>query len=264
MKNEKSALKILSLGIVLLSMVANTQNSSASTSVKPTVVSFTMSPDTVDLAQPNPLASIDLIVTSPTGILTQQTVLTLTYGGTHQNVLPLIRTDNPINKSLTTVTFHANLNAAVLPAGVYSGSAQPITTLNPDGSVGYSTDVLYPKTTSKVVGAENSLLIRSSGDLNFAYSTFNGPTFDHVNTDMSLFVNSKYKLVADPMWNVGETFNPADFYELEVPSLSLKVSSITPSICTSDGLTLKLIAEGYCSFIVSTPKTSDYQEFKDK
>jgi hypothetical protein len=38
----------------------------------------------------------------------------------------------------------------------------------------------------------------------------------------------------------------------------LAISSLTPSICSVDGKQLKLIKEGLCNFIVSTPKTNDY------
>ena len=248
---------------VLLPVGLTVPSATAATSAKPIVVSFTMTPDTVDLTQAKPIVSIDLVVTSPTGILSEQTLLTLVDGASHAALVPLVRTDSPANNALTTVRFHGELNAATLSAGAYSGSAQPITSLSTDGSPGYSSEVLYPTTTSKVVGAENALLVRSAGDLNFAYSTFIGPTFDHINTDTSLFVNPKYKSVSDPMWNVGETFNPADYYEVQVPTLSLKVSTSTPTKCTTDGTTLKLITEGRCTFVVSTSKTSDYQEFKD-
>ena len=263
MKSKKFNVSILLSISALLLAGLTCPSATAATSAKPTVVSFTMTPDAVDLTQAKPIVSIDLVVTSPRGILSEQTLLTLEDGASHSTLVPLVRTDSPANTSLTTVRFHGELNAATLPAGAYSGSAQPITSLSTDGTPGYSSEVLYPTTTSKVVGAENALLVRSAGDLNFAYSTFIGPTFDHSNTDSSLFINPKYKSVSDPMWNVGETFNPADYYELQVPSLSLKVSTTTPTKCTTDGTTLKLIAEGGCAFVVSTVKTSDYQEFKD-
>jgi hypothetical protein len=260
---KKLVLIVLSWAAALLPVPTNVQNAMASTLEKPTVVSFTMTPGTVDLTQTHPLVSIDLIVKSPTGVITQQTVLTLDDGASHKILVPLIRTDNPLNGALTMVKFHGQLDASKLPAGAYAGSAAPVTSLKNDGSAGYPTDTLYPTTDSKVVGAENYLLIRSAGDLSYAYPTFNGPTFDHVNTDMTLFLNPKYKSVPDPMWNVGEVFNPADYYELDIPSLSLKVSTTTPTKCSTDGTTLKLIAEGPCSFTISTPKTTDYQEFKD-
>jgi len=263
MKSKKLTLSILATVTALLPAGLAVPSATAATSTKPIVVSFTMTPDTVDLTQAKPMVSIDLVVTSPYGILNQQSLLTLVDSASHTTLVPLVRTDIPNKSSLTTVRFHGELNASTLPAGAYSGSAEAITSLNSDGDPGYSTDALYPTTQSKVVGAENFLLIRSAGDLNYGYATFVGPTFDHVNTDTTLFINPKYKSAPDPMWNVGETFNPADYYELQVPSLSLKVSTTTPTKCTTDGTTLKLVAEGNCGFVVSTAKTSDYQEFKD-
>jgi hypothetical protein len=58
---------------------------------------------------------------------------------------------------------------------------------------------------------------------------------------------------------VGETFTPNKYYELRVPSLSLGITSSTPLVCSSDGKQLKLLKEGSCNFIVSTPKTNDYK-----
>jgi hypothetical protein len=57
---------------------------------------------------------------------------------------------------------------------------------------------------------------------------------------------------------VGETYLPNKYFELRVPSLPLVVSSSTPTICSTDGKELKLIAVGNCTFKVSTAKTKDY------
>jgi hypothetical protein len=45
---------------------------------------------------------------------------------------------------------------------------------------------------------------------------------------------------------------------LRVPTLSLIVSSSTPTVCSTDGKELKLIATGNCTFNVSTARTKDY------
>jgi hypothetical protein len=57
---------------------------------------------------------------------------------------------------------------------------------------------------------------------------------------------------------VGETYNPNKYYELRVPTLSLIVSSSTPTVCSTDGKELKLITTGNCTFKVSTARTKDY------
>jgi hypothetical protein len=61
-----------------------------------------------------------------------------------------------------------------------------------------------------------------------------------------------------PIWKVGETYLPSKYFEIRVPSLPLVVSSSTPTICSTDGKELKLIAIGNCTFKVSTAKTKDY------
>jgi hypothetical protein len=57
---------------------------------------------------------------------------------------------------------------------------------------------------------------------------------------------------------VGEVYEPSKYFELRVPTLPLTVTSSTPTICSSDGKELKLIATGNCTFKVLTAKTKDY------
>ena len=244
--------------IFLLAGVINSANADIST--KPSVISFTLSTDNIDLASSNTKIIFDLIVSNPTGIASTQTLLTITNGGANKATAQLIRIDAPLNSSLQTVKFEGVVDVSTLPAGAYAVSAAPITSQNSNGSFGYTTDVLYPTTNSKVSGAQNLLLIRSNGDLNYSYSTFTGPAYNK--TLGNVFVNQKYNTVADPIWKVGETFNPSDYFEMSVPGLQLKLSASTPKTCTSNGVTLSLITTGGCSFTVYTDKTSDYQYFK--
>jgi hypothetical protein len=48
----------------------------------------------------------------------------------------------------------------------------------------------------------------------------------------------------------------------DLKDLSLKVSTSTPSICSSTGTELKFLAVGNCSFIIYTSANSDYLEHK--
>jgi hypothetical protein len=57
---------------------------------------------------------------------------------------------------------------------------------------------------------------------------------------------------------VGEVYEPSKYFELRVPTLPLTVTSSTPTICSSDGKELKLIATGNCTFKILTAKTKDY------
>jgi hypothetical protein len=121
----------------------------------------------------------------------------------------------------------------------------------------YGTGVITPKKLRDLVGAEYSILIRNNGDLNLGYETFVGPTH---NTRLSISYNNPnvYNNDNPPIWKVGETYLPSKYYEIRVPSLLLVVSSSTPTICSTDGKELKLIAIGNCTFKVSTTKTKDY------
>jgi len=254
--------KIIKIMLSVGLLVGLAQPVYADAASKPTVVSFTMTPDTVDISTPNTFVTFHLVVTNSTGISTTQTQVTLSDGGNYSLATSLVRTDSPVKQSSTTVTFQGTLTIpSSFPNGAYFATAKPISALNSDGSVGFSTDLLYATSTSKVLGGEDALLVRKSGDLNYNYPTFKGPAYEK-NLGLN-FINPKYNLAAPPVWKVGESFNPNDYYELTIPTLSLKVKANTSSFCTSDGTTLKFIATGACSFTVYTDKTLDYQYQKN-
>ena len=228
----------------------------------PTVISFTMSPDSLDIVTTNRTVTFDLIVENSAGISSPQTLVTLTDGASNSLVYPILRTDSPINSALEKVEFKGSFTLPnALPAGAYTATAAPIVGLNSVGGIGYSTQTISASSSSTLLGAKNALLVRSGGNLNYSYATFVGPTFS--TSHSNIFVNPKYNLVATPIWRAGETFNPSDYYELEVPTLALKVKTTTPTICTSDGTKVSLLATGSCEFIVYTEKTSDYQYKQD-
>lgn len=256
---KKTIKAILSIGLLCTFV----QPALADSPSQPKLVSFTMTPDTVDIATANTVVTLNLTVSNPTGIASTQTQATVSDGASNSLTTTLYRTDTPVNTSLVTVTFKGTLTIpATVPAGPYFATASPITALNADGKSGYATNALSATTTSKVVGAEDALLVRNSGNLNFNYSTFAGPAYNK--TVGSSFINPKYSSVSAPIWKVGESFHPSDYYELSVPTLVLKVSSNTPSTCsTSDGITLQLVSAGTCAFAVYTDKTLDYQYQKN-
>jgi hypothetical protein len=141
-------------------------------------------------------------------------------------------------------------------AGSYSVSVAEVNN-NPAAGYEYGTGVITPKKLRDLVGAEYSLLIRNSGDLNLSYDTFVGPTH---NTTLGISYNNPtaYNNDNPPIWKVGETYLPSKYFELRVPSLPLVVSSSTPTICSTDGKELILISTGNCTFKVLTEKTKDY------
>ena len=161
-----------------------TFSASAAAPTVPSVIAFTMTPDSIDTTSTNPVVSFDLTVSNPTGIQSTQTSITLTDGGNNTLSTFAQRTDVPTTKSLQIVKFHGALKIpSNFTSGVYSASAKPIMGQNADGKI-------------------------------------------------------------------GEALNIADYYELNVPSLNLRLKANTPSVCSANALLLNFISGGACSFTV--------------
>jgi hypothetical protein len=254
--------KLIALCAAAVASIVVVQPAFADAPTAPTLISFTMSPSSVDIATANTTITFDLTVSNPTGIASNQVIVTLTDGVNNTVFIPISRTDSPVNSSLQNVEFKGTYHVASnLPTGVYKATAAPITGLTSTASQGYSTQTLSATTTSTVVGATNALLVRNGGYLNFGYSTFTGPAFN-LNLG-NHYLDPKYNSVAAPIWKVGERFNPSEYYELTVPALTLKAKTTSPATCTSDGTIISLIATGNCTFVVYTEKTLDYQYKQD-
>ena len=224
---------------------------------KPVVESFTFTPTEVDILSANTKVDIELIVSHPSGIENISTVATLTSSRNDTLSTYLTRIDSPVNSALTKVTYRGSLTVPRdIATGVYSLS---VATVRNNSSAGYqyTTDTIESKKIRSIVGAESGLLVRSGGELNLAYDTFVGPSYD---TTSGIIYNDSttFNNASAPIWKVGETFVPGKYYELRVPSLALAVSSSTPTVCSSDGKQLSFLKEGLCVFIVSTPKTANY------
>jgi hypothetical protein len=247
----KSTIVAVALGVSLLWAPA------ASANQKPVIDSFTFTPNEIDLLNPQTTVDIELIVSHPSGIENISTMATLKSARNDTLVTYLTRTDSPVNSALSKVTFKGSL---VVPrditTGVYNFSIAAVKN-NSSAGYQYETDPLDQKKIRNIVGAEYGLLVRSGGDLNLNYDTFVGPTH---NTTLGISYNnpSVYNNHNPPIWKVGETYNPNKYYELRVSALSLVVSSSTPTVCSTDGSQLKLIATGNCTFKVFTDRTKDY------
>lgn len=255
----KKSLKVFSVIIFLIGMI---QPVLAEATEIPIVDSFTMSPDSLDISSANAIVTFQLVVENPDGIFSQQTNVTLTDGANNSVFVPIVRTDSPINPKLTKVEFRGSYTiASNLPSGVYTASTAGIYGATSTGGQGYSTGAISATSNSKLAGASNSLLIRNGGYLNFAYGTFVGPAF---NKSIGISYNdSKFNNVSAPIWKVGETFNPADYYEVRGTGVSLKLKSNSTATCLVNGSKLKLIAVGNCEFVVYTDKTIDYAYRQD-
>ena len=239
--------------VLISSFTPNTVQANA----RPIVESFSLTPNDIDLISANTNVTFELVVSHPSGIKNTSTLASLT--GPNGSTLStfLTRTDSPVNLNQTKVLFKGTL---IVPqnaiAGAYSVSVAEVNN-NPAVGYEYGTGLITPRKLRDLIGAEYSLLVRTSGDLNLSYDTFVGPTH---NTTLGISYNNPtvYNNNNTPIWKVGETYLPSKYFELRVPSLPLVVSSSTPTICSTDGKELKLIAVGNCTFKVSTSKTKDY------
>jgi len=224
---------------------------------RPVVESFSFTPNELDLISANTNVAFELVVSHPSGIKNTSTLATLTGPNGSTLATFLTRTDSPVNLALNKVAFKGTLTVPQnVVAGAYSISVAEVNN-NSAAGYEYGTGVITPKKLRELIGAEYSLLIRNSGDLNLSYDTFVGPTH---NTTLGISYNNPavYNNDNPPIWKVGETYLPSKYFEIRVPSLPLVVSSSTPTICSTDGKELKLIAIGNCTFKVSTAKTKDY------
>jgi hypothetical protein len=249
-------MKIKSVLIAILLMVGLAPGV-AQANVRPVVESFTFTPNDVELISANTNISFELVVSHPSGIKNISTMANLTGPNGSTLATNLTRTDSPVNLAQAKVTFKGTLTVPQnIVAGAYSVSVAEVNN-NPAVGYEYGTGVITPKKLRDLIGAEYSLLVRNNGDLNLSYDTFVGPTH---NTTLGISYSNPttYNNDNPPIWKVGETYLPSKYFELRVPSLALVITSSTPTICSTDGKELKLIAVGNCTFKVSTAKTKDY------
>ncbi len=249
-------MKIKSIFVALLLTVSFAPNV-AQANVRPVVESFTFTPNEVELISANTTVAFELVVSHPSGIKNSSTQVNLSGPNGSTLAATLNRNDAPLNPTLTKVIFKGSL---VVPqnitAGAYTVTVNEVSN-NPSAGYEYGTGTITTSKLRDLIGAESALLVRNSGDLNLDYDTFVGPTH---NTTLGISYNnpSVYNNNNPPIWKMGETYNPNKYYELRVPTLSLIVSSSTPTVCSTDGKELKLIATGNCTFKVFTARTKDY------
>jgi hypothetical protein len=249
-------MKIKSALVAIILMVGLTPGV-AQANERPVVESFSFTPNDLDLISANTNVAFELVVSHPSGIRNVSTLATLVGPNGTTLASYLTRIDNPINYSLSKVTYRGIIT---IPQNVVTGAyTVSVAEVNNNSTAGYNygTGVITPKKLRDLVGAEDSLLVRNSGDLNLIYDTFVGPTH---NTTLAISYNNPtiYNNNSPPIWKVGETYLPSKFYEVRVPSLPLIVSSSTPNVCSTDGKELKLVSTGNCMFKVLTSKTKDY------
>ena len=251
-------MRIKSIAVAIALVLPTFYAPMAHAAEKPVIESFSFTPNEIDITSANTKVDIELVVSHPSGIENLTTMATLTSSKNDTLSTILKRIESPVNQSLTKVTFRGSLTVPRdIATGVYNFT---VAALRNNATTGYqyATDAVDPKKIRNLVGIESGLLVRSGGELNLSYDTFVGPTYD---STLGITYNDPITYTSSnaPIWKVGETFTPNKYYELRVPSLSLGITSSTPLVCSSDGKQLKLLKEGSCNFIVSTPKTNDYK-----
>jgi hypothetical protein len=256
-------MKIKSTIIALALVMSGLATSPATATENPIVESFTFTPTEIDLLGASTKLDFELIVSHPFGIENLSSYVTIKDSRVSTWGASIIRTDSPVNPALKRVIFKGSLTLPrTLTTGVYSVSATEVKN-NSTAGYSYGTGAIVSKKIRDLIDAENSLLVKSGSDLNYEYSTFQGPSYD---SSLSITYKNPIKYNSDnpPIWKVGETFNPADYYEQKVSSLALQVKTTAPTICSTDGKTIKLITEGNCDFTVFTAKTSDFALYESK
>ena len=256
-------MKIQSTIIALALVMTGLATTPAMANENPAVESFTFTPTEIDLLGASTKLDFELIVSHPFGIDNLSSFVTIKDSRGSTWGAYITRTESPVNPALKKVTFKGSLTLPrTLTTGVYSVSATEIKN-NSTAGYSYGTGAIVSKKIRDLIDAENSLLVRSGANLNYEYTTFQGPSYD---SSLSITYKNptKYNSNNPPIWKVGEAFNPADYYEQKVSSLALQVKTTTPTVCSTDGKTLKLIAEGSCDFTVFTAKTSDFALYESK
>jgi hypothetical protein len=249
-------MKIKSLFVAVL-LMAGVLVAPAHASQKPTVESFTFTPDSIDIVGAETSVNFELVVAHPSGIETITTSVTLSNAKNDTFGASLTRTDSPRNSALSKVTFKG---ALVLPRGIEPGAYTVTSTgVKNNSSAGYQFDSgsIVAGKVRTLIGAESGVLVRTNGNLNLNYKTFEGPAFDK-SVERTFADAERYRNAEAPIWKVGEVLDPSKYYEMRVPSLKLLLTSSSPSVCAVDGGLLKLIATGECTFKASTEKTPDY------
>ena len=248
-------MKIKSILVAAMLITSGLVMAPAQATEKPVVESFTFSPQEIDTVSVNTSVTFEIVVSHPSGIAETSTLLTLKNNRGDSLAAYLTRTDP--NPAAAKVTFKGVL---VVPRdvnpGVYTFSAVGFKN-NSSAGYQYETGTVIGGKVRALVGAETALLVRSAGELNYDFQTFVGPTHD-LSTSGTYLDAVKYNSSAAPLWRVGEKYDPTKYYELRVPSLSLIMKTLSPTVCSTDGKTMEFLKEGTCSFEVYTAKTKDY------
>ena len=229
--------------------------------VMPELVSFEFSPKEIELTQLNTTVSVTVKASHPVGIKSEKINIYLRNAINPQSFVyqfTALRTQNITQNNLTTATFTSSFTLpTTIASGVWNLSSEPIQGLASIKATGWPESASFsPANFRDMNGAENSLLVRLDGNLNYDLQTFVGPAYrsESMATDgkpMTLNVEA-------PIWKVGEVIDTSKYFQMRVKAVPLEMISKTPQICQATGSLLKLLTTGECNYRVFTSKTKDY------
>jgi len=250
----------IKFGIICFTLSSNTFVWASDLYTLPNLVSFEFSPSEIELTGESTVVNFQLTANHPIGIDSSSVEVTLKSSENDTLSTILRRTDSPINLTLKNVIFKGSLEVPRnVKSGAYVAESGSIIGIPAQGSSisPRSTGFKVTKKLNTVVGAEESLIIRNQGNLNLNFDTFVGPSHK---TNLSITREfPKLPVYKTPIWKVGESYSPGDYFESRVPNLKLEIASKTKNTCDVNDNQLKFIAEGDCNFIVFTPLTKDYK-----
>ena len=256
----RSSINLVALTSLLLTTLL--QNSAvANIYEKPKLISFTYTPNEIDLNKGVGEISLILKVSHPVGVSDNSVIIRLqkkiSNTSTVEISTPIARIDSPTDKSLKEITFSGKIYIPVnTDPGVWNISSDPIKSYSTLGTAGWESDRFEPGDVREMKNAKNALLVRLNTDLNFDFQTFVGPLY---NSDRYATDSEPISAVqTSPIFRVGEIIDLSKYFTLRTNDVTLNVSSLTPNVCISNGTKLSLLSRGYCEYKVFTPKTNNY------
>ena len=220
--------------------------------------SFEVTPNDVELTAADATATFKLVVSHPIGIYSEKTKLYISNNLNYNFDLFLNRTDSPIDRTKKIVTFEGKANLLRdMPPGPYFFYADSIAGLAPNGGTNYPTgNKFYPPKIRALVDAEDALLVRLNNDLKYNFQTFVGPSYSSV----IRVGDSKNQTLSTqtPIWKVGESYDPNNYFEKRTSDVQLEITSQTPDTCPVKSGKLEFISIGSCTYKVFTKRSNTY------
>ncbi len=250
--------RIIVVFVLILNVLTIDQASASETfNESPTVKSLTVSTNSIELTSSNLTLEFSLLVYHPLGIKSNSTNLWLESRDKRIILKTVLSKLSKLDSAGNTV-FAGSLSLdPTYPAGLYDFYADPVESVpNIQRNTGTFTSTIYPKPFNSFYDGERSIIVRKAGKLDLDVATFVGPSYSS-----SVSINDGKPvsfLNESPIFRVGETYNPNDYFVLRVNALKLEIESLTVSVCRAGSGKLFFDSIGFCTFRVYTKANNDY------